>query len=268
MAFNEWLAQADGKKMNLDGAYGQQCVDVFLDYAQYLFGSIWRTTTGWGNAKDLFANSNPSYWQKIANSPDPNHIPQAGDVVVWNAKGTNPYGHIAVVISANSSNITVLQQDGFIDYNNDGNADGVGHRKVQTWSAVIGWLRPIIKVTTGDKPMNRDEEANAYRIILQREMEHAGSGRTGYQFITAAHAELNNQRANVNNQLQALQTALTNEQAKPPKEIVKEVKVIVEKLVEVQVPVYTHDENTKNFVAAIYNYFYTRYQTFRDSLKK
>ncbi len=71
------------------------------------------------------------------------------------------------------------------------------------------------------------------------------------------------QLATVQAQLQALQS-------KPPEVVIKEVEKIVEKTVEVikEVPVYTHDEQTKNFIAALYNYFYTRYQTFRDSIKK
>jgi hypothetical protein len=54
-------------------------------------------------------------------------------------------------------------------------------------------------------------------------------------------------------QLTATQEALKNEQNKPPKEVIKEVTQIVEKPVEVkvEVPVYTHDAETKQNVNAI-----------------
>lgn len=49
--------------------------------------------------------------------------------------------------------------------------------------------------------------------------------------------ENDDRRAAVNQQVSALQTALANEQSKPPKEVVKEVEKIVEKIVEVPVEV-------------------------------
>ena len=46
----------------------------------------------------------------------------------------------------------------------------------------------------GEPKMTTAEEANAYKIVLNRKMEHAGSGRTGYKFILDADAELQAQR--------------------------------------------------------------------------
>lgn len=250
MSFTNWLAQADGKHMNLDGVYGTQCVDVFLDYASYLYGGIWRSTTGWGNAKDLYANSNPQYWQKIANSPDPNHIPKAGDVVVWGAKTGNPYGHIAVCIVASSANITVLQQDGFIDYNKDGNADGVGHRKVQTWSGVIGWLRPISQtkpapVPSGEEMIStRDQAIKIYKLLRPNgnpsEAEITGTvgRRTFAAFLNDAQAEVRIRDTNIAAQAKALaeaQAAINSLNDRPTRTDYAKVQAIVtEKNAEVE----------------------------------
>lgn len=65
--------------------------------------------------------------------------------------------------------------------------------------------------TQGDTSMNRDEEANAYQIVLGRPMEHGGSGRTGYKFIVDAKAEVDAQRAGIAAQLASIQ-AKVNEQ--------------------------------------------------------
>jgi hypothetical protein len=67
-----------------------------------------------------------------------------------------------------------------------------------------------------------------------------------------------------------LRTALANEQGKPPVEVIKEVEKIVEVPVEVikEVPVYTHDQETKDMVTSIYNYFKGQYQTFLKYVKK
>jgi hypothetical protein len=86
----------------------------------------------------------------------------------------------------------------------------------------------------GDTIMNPDEEANAYRIVLNRNPEPGAvlGKRTGYQFITGAQAELNAQRTSVQQTIQNLQTALQNEQNKPPKEVVKEVEKVVTEYVD------------------------------------
>lgn len=96
-----------------------------------------------------------------------------------------------------------------------------------------------VKVKAGDKlqgepPMNAQEENEAYQIVLERPMEHGGSGRTGLQFIRDARGELNNRRTAQSKLVADLQAALQNEQSKPPKEVVKEVEKIVERIVEVE----------------------------------
>lgn len=57
----------------------------------------------------------------------------------------------------------------------------------------------------------------------------------------------------VSKQLAEARVALQNEQNKPPKEVIKEVEKIVEKEIEVikEVPIYTHDQETKDNVNAI-----------------
>ena len=79
----------------------------------------------------------------------------------------------------------------------------------------------------GDKVMTPQEENEAYQIVLERGMEHSGSGRTGIAFMRDARGELANKRNATQAVIKNLQTALANEQAKPPKEIVKELEKIV-----------------------------------------
>jgi hypothetical protein len=139
----KWFAGAVGRATNPDGVAGFQCVDTFHDYGMAIFGKTWQETSGWGNAKDLFWGPSTEYWVKIQNDPnDPGLIPQRGDVIIWGgtpAWGVNPFGHIAVVLSATATSVTVVQQDGFLQcpmfvgtlgYDNPGTGP------------VIGWLRP------------------------------------------------------------------------------------------------------------------------------
>ncbi len=138
-----WFATAVGRATNPDGVAGFQCVDTFHDYGMAIFGKTWQETSGWGNAKDLFWGPSIEYWRKIVNDPnDPNLVPERGDVIVYGgtaAWGPNPYGHIAVVISADANGVTVVQQDGFLQV-----PMYVGRLSYDEPNAgsVIGWLRP------------------------------------------------------------------------------------------------------------------------------
>ena len=83
----------------------------------------------------------------------------------------------------------------------------------------------------------------------------------------------------VNNQkdqmISELRVALANEQAKPPREVVKEVTKIIEKPVEVVKEVYVHDKATADNVSGIYkmvqsifDYFSGQFKTFKKYIKK
>lgn len=139
----QWFAGAVGRATNPDGVAGYQCVDTFHDYGMAIFGKTWQETSGWGNAEDLFWGPSTEYWIKIQNDPNnANLIPQRGDVIIWGGTpdwGVNPFGHIAVVLSATTTSVTVIQQDGFLQcpmfvgtlgYDNPGTG------------TVTGWLRP------------------------------------------------------------------------------------------------------------------------------
>lgn len=78
--------------------------------------------------------------------------------------------------------------------------DGVVKR-ADFYGAITGFAKyaynkPQVVTPTqgGDKPMNPSEENEAYQIVLERPMEHKGSGRTGIKFIRDAVAELNAKR--------------------------------------------------------------------------
>ena len=136
---DEWFKTAVGRGMDPDKAYKYQCKDVADDYCIYLFGN-WQNTIRPADAKDAFARSNPDYFVKIANNlNDPNLIPQRGDIIVWGASRTNPYGHIAVVESADKSGTTVIEQDGF---RNTTPAYQAKRGYIYAGMPCIGWLRP------------------------------------------------------------------------------------------------------------------------------
>lgn len=138
----DWINQSIGKHYNPDGAYGYQCKDYADAYATAVFGS-WVNTLRPNNAKDAFDGANPDFFYKIRNNPnDANLIPEPGDIIVYNGWSANPYGHIAVVIDANTTGATVVEQDGFLQ---------IPARKIfHSYSKlpIIGWLRPKYQAET------------------------------------------------------------------------------------------------------------------------
>lgn len=119
-------------KVDYDGAYGAQCVDLFRQYCADVL-EIGHTGAVVG-AKDLVERygSLPKEKESFALITDRYNVSQ-GDVAVWGAGGGNPYGHVAIVLEAFGGNLVVFEQDGF-------RQDGA---KIAERSAdgVIGYLR-------------------------------------------------------------------------------------------------------------------------------
>ncbi len=160
MNIDQFVAKYNGVHIDEDGYYGAQCWDVSARYAREVVGCP-SFPTGSGGAEGLFrifANPIPNYFDRIANNAaDPNQLPIKGDIVVWNSSFSPPWGHTAVVISANSAGVTVLEQNG----NNPG---GVSYIKTRGWTGVSGWLRP----KGGSMPDKVDTSLNR---IIHSEME-------------------------------------------------------------------------------------------------
>jgi len=238
MTYSQWKNQALGRHIDVDGYYGAQCVDVYLDYVQkYLGVSNWGSVTGYGDAAAIFPKANQNYFTKMG----PAGLPQQGDVIFYGPTATNSAGHVAIVDSANNSGVQTIEQDGF-------NPGGVCYTKFRPWNGLcIGWQRP--KVTTsnqGTEDMNEGDVINMYHAELGREPDPGGlkayTGRpwkevwysiVGSQEWRNRQAQKDQEAANLRQQLVDTQTALQNEKNKPPIEVIKEVEKIVNVPVEV-----------------------------------
>ena len=131
MTFQQFLNKWDRKGINYDGAYGNQCVDVYDQYCKEVVGCRVILIPG---AKDIWANYPTEAFVKIPNTPS--GVPQKGDVMIWGtAVGT--YGHVGIVISANVNSFTSFDQNWPFD-----NGTGVAHFQYHNYSGVLGWLRP------------------------------------------------------------------------------------------------------------------------------
>ncbi len=133
MTLDEFIEKYNHKKVDFDGAFGAQCVDLFRQYCRDVL-NIPHTGVVVG-AKDLYEKYDQlplekKYFEKIKYE---SQTPRVGDVVIFKATPQNRYGHVAIVLEADSLQLTAFEQDGF-------RQDGA---KKATWSyqRVMGFLR-------------------------------------------------------------------------------------------------------------------------------
>lgn len=99
--------------VDFDGVYGAQCVDLYRQYCKDVLG-VPRTEPVEG-AKNLVYDygKNPIEQSAFALVED-RWCARAGDVAVWGATKTNPYGHVAIVVKVRANGrLAVFEQDGF-----------------------------------------------------------------------------------------------------------------------------------------------------------
>jgi hypothetical protein len=139
MTFETFITTYLGKKVDWDGAYAGQCVDLFRQYVNDVLGL--QQPKGVVGAKDFWTNyeTDPilkENFTKILNTPE--GIPLKGDVMIWDAWTSNPYGHIAIFIEGDGMEFVSLDQN-FPSLS-------IVTKTVHNYTKpkVIGWLRPKI----------------------------------------------------------------------------------------------------------------------------
>lgn len=100
---NTW----NGRYADYDGYYGAQCVDLFNYYNRDVVGASWPPVS---YAYQLYDTYDTSRYTRLG----PGVAPVKGDVAIWGSNfpnGSGGAGHVAIVLSATSSTVTVLTQN-------------------------------------------------------------------------------------------------------------------------------------------------------------
>lgn len=137
----DYIRENNGKYIDFDGVYGSQCVDYVVDFIDKVFATPKNYSVG--SAKNFWY-----YFEQIATLRN-NFVKVApadmrlGDIVIFDWKNPSyPHGHCAVFVKNLADNaFQVAQEDGAIDKNNDGLADGVAHFFNWKRDFVLGALR-------------------------------------------------------------------------------------------------------------------------------
>lgn len=142
MNFQQWLNETNGRGIDVDGSYGNQCWDLWSLYAQQVLGVPQAATnTGAGGRGTHNAGYACEIWHQFGASPlpawfttvGPGATASAGDVAIWEAgTAVGPSSHIAIVVADQGGAINTLTQ-------NPGNS---GYRSF-TKAGLLGYLRPI-----------------------------------------------------------------------------------------------------------------------------
>lgn len=154
--FQQFLNTYNGKYVDYDGAYGNQCFDLV---------NKWSTTLGYRPFGGLYASgiySQPQgNYSQIPNSPTA--VPQAGDIIVWNNRYGGGFGHTGIATGEGDTNYFVSFDQ---NYPTGSPSKPVRH----SYDGVIGWLRPNKLNVSGDNDMmnqGENEYARANKLHLQ-----------------------------------------------------------------------------------------------------
>ena len=134
MTHEEFAARREGSSVDFDGMYGAQCVDLVRQY----FKDVWevpRQPEGVVGAKDFALHDKRPVQQTYMDwTPyETGTAAPEGSVIVFNATQSNKFGHVAIVLKADSGAVQVLEQDGFAQHRGT-------YRCWRTYANCLGWL--------------------------------------------------------------------------------------------------------------------------------
>lgn len=116
MNLEEFVKKYSGKKVDFDGVYGSQCVDLFRQYVKECLGIPEHTgaCSTSGGAKDLYLDyEKMPLEKKHFNKILKNKAFVSGDTLIWNSTEKNQYGHVAIYLGKLDNSFIVFEQNGF-----------------------------------------------------------------------------------------------------------------------------------------------------------
>ena len=180
MTIDQFIKQFNGQKVDYDGAFGYQCVDLANFYLWKVYG-IRPGIAGIVGAVDIFTNKGAFVSTKHADyiPYSKGFVPIKGDIIIWgsnvrNGALTGRFGHVGIVVSADSNGFKSLDQNW--GYNGTKSGSGIGTKKTEienhSYEGIIGVVRmkqsqsTVINVNT-PQPMSNTELANAQRELIR-----------------------------------------------------------------------------------------------------
>jgi len=155
MNYSEFKNKYLGKRVDYDGVYGRQCVDLIKAYLAECYGL---KPGAWGNAIDYWYSTNPAILAKFDRLSTTSA--RRGDIVIFKGINGNPYGHIGIADGESGVlNIPTLEQNGATGNGSGLGGDAIRVRGIPRWRAV-GVLRQKVAIPPARKMPNIGQSVN------------------------------------------------------------------------------------------------------------
>ena len=136
MNFDEFIKKWLGKKIDFDGYYEGQCVDLYRQYVQEVLNLPQSIPVR--GAADIWSTASPSYYKLIKNTPTA--VPSRGDIIIWNKRVGGGFGHVAIFLRGDVNSFVSLDQ-------NWPTLNKVTETE-HNYKNITGWLHPIGKTVS------------------------------------------------------------------------------------------------------------------------
>lgn len=146
MNIQEWMNTVNGKIIDMDGAYGGQCWDLWSSYARNVYGiPAADTNTVDGYAASVYTARfyNSRALQDVFTKERADYTPVYGDVAFWNGAGMN---HVAIVIRDNGNGTLETMSQ---------NPNKAGYVTISK-NGIIGYFHPRTASTPAPTPSNNN----------------------------------------------------------------------------------------------------------------
>lgn len=146
MNIREWMNTVNGKIIDMDGAYGGQCWDLWSSYARNVYeipAADTNTVDGYAASVYTTRYDRSQALQNAFTRETGNYTPVYGDVAFWNGAGMN---HVAIVIKDNGNGTLETMSQ---------NPNKAGYVTL-TKNGIIGYFHPRTATTTASTPANNN----------------------------------------------------------------------------------------------------------------
>lgn len=148
MNIQEWMNNVNGKIIDMDGAYGGQCWDLWSSYARNVYGipaADTNTVDGYAASVYTARYDRSKALQNTFTREAGNYTPVYGDVAFWNGNGMN---HVAIVVRDNGNGTLETMSQ---------NPNKAGYINISK-NGIIGYFHPR------NREGNNNITARAYRV--------------------------------------------------------------------------------------------------------
>lgn len=167
------------KTIDIDGAYGGQCVDLYRQYCKEVLAVP--QSPGVIGASDIWDTYLKDHFDRIENTPT--NIPQVGDIVIWNEKAGGGFGHVAIFLKGTTKSFHSFDQN----FPTGSKCRVVSHH----YNNVLGWLTPKKIVPPVAEPEKIYTEAQMTEMRLERDTNYneAQARKKDFEAFTGQLAE-------------------------------------------------------------------------------